>query len=335
MSTCAPKPPCISPQATIAFFKGAKGDKGDPGAASTVPGPPGDQGGQGPVGVYTGTYDDTVTYYDTNVRKDIVDYAGQFWIVANSEKSGTSDWGVPNVDDWQPFGATLVNVATAIRLLVPANIAVELNIVPPGYLQSSNFVQYTTGWLATGLGRVEINDGVFIGVISTDTPRFNADSPNRTMPVVGYAEFDIPAILDAAIPINPIINNVTDNALIFFGWIQGANNFIDNRFGNMTQRFQIILEGTGSNTSAGSDLFYIQVYYRLRDNGGAWDPWVPIGQDWYMQKLAALDQSFNPVKSLSIALTGTQDIQFSAGFSKGAAGAAAVGGAKISVQAFN
>ncbi len=325
----------MPPQATMAFFPGIKGDKGDPGPASTVPGPPGDQGGQGPVGVYTGTYDPNTVYYDTNVRKDIVDYAGQFWIVANSEKTGLDTWDAPNVDDWQPFGTTLVNVATAIRLLVPADIAVALNIIPPGYLASDNFVAYTSGWLATGAGRVEINDGVFIGVISTNTPVFNPASPNRTMPKVGYAEFDIPAIADGAITVNPTINNVTDNALIFFGWTQGANNFIENRFGNSTQRFQIILEGIGDNTSAGSDLFYIQVYYRLRDNGGAWDPWTQIGQDWYMQKLAALDQSFNPVKTLSIALTGTQDIQFSAGFSKGAAGVASVGGAKISVQAFN
>ncbi len=55
-----------------------------------------------------------------------------------------------------------------------------------------------------------------------------------------------------------------------------------------------------------------------------------------MQAAAGIpEQSFQNTQTLSIGLVGTNDIQFSVGFSKGAAGIASVLGAQISVLALN
>lgn len=319
----------------MAFFPGTKGDKGDQGDPSTVPGPQGDPGAAGGVGVYVGTYVAGTVYYSNANRRDIVDYAGRFWITNDTDKDGLNTWDAPNVDDWADFGTTLIMVATALRLLQATNIAVGLNFQGAAYLKSDNFVQFVSGWLLSAAGRLEAYDALIAGQFSTNSPKFNLDSVNRTMPAVACVEFEIPAIADGDIPVNPTINNVTDDALIFFGWTQGANTFLENRFGNALQNFLINLEGTGENNAAGTDLFYLQIYYRLRDNGGAWDPWTVVGQDAYMQVLYGIGQSFQLTKTLKIALTGTQDIQFSAGFSKGVGGVALVNGAKISAQAYN
>lgn len=313
-------------------LKGDKGDKGDAGPASTVPGP---AGAAGAVAVYPKVYSPLATYYDTAFRKDIVAYNGRYWITNNPAKSGQVGWAAPTVDDWSDFGATLVTFATALDLQQATNIAVGLNIQSPGYAKSDNFVQFLSGWLLAGTGRAEFYDALLSGWISTNTPKFNLEDVNRAMPGVASAEFNIPAIVDGDIPVNPTINNVTDDALIFFGWNQGVNTFLENRFGNETQKFDVFLSGIGQNDSAGVDLFYIQVYYRTRVNGGAWDPWIVIPQDEYMNKLAGEDQSFQLVRPLTVALTGDTDIQFSAGFSKGAAGVASISGAIISVRAYN
>ena len=337
MSNCGPSP-CIDPtRSVMAFFPGTKGDTGatgPAGPASTIPGPPGRAGA---VGVYTGTFDPDGTYYDNPYRKDIVAYNGGFWVTDNTAKNGEANWSAPTTADWAFFGTSLVNVATAIELLVPANILVGLNIAPPGFLKSDNFVALTDGWLLSGAGQFEAYDGIFSGFVSTNTPKFNLESPDRTMPGVAQVSFDIPALADGDIPSNPTVNNVTDDSLIFFGWKQGANTHLENRFGNTTQKFDVSLSGIGQNDSVGTDLFYLQIYYRTRDDGGAWGAWTVIGQDAYMNKLASQDQSFSFNRPLSIALTGDNDIQFSAGFSKGAAGPAIVSlsGAQITVTAYN
>lgn len=319
----------------MTFFKGTQGDPGPigpAGPASTVVGP---IGASGAVGVYVGTFALGGTYYSNANRRDIVDYAGGFWITDDTEKDGLNTWDAPNVDDWIYFGDSLVMVATALRLLQATNIAVGLNFQGAAYLKSDNFVEFVSGWLLSAAGRFEAYDALIAGQISTNSPRFNLESVTRTMPAVACVEFDIAAIADGDIPVNPTINNVTDDALIFFGWLADPNTFLENRFGNALQNFLINLEGIGENNAAGTDLFYIQIYYRLRDNGGAWDPWVVVGQDAYMQVLYGIGQSFQLTKTLKIALTGTQDIQFSAGFSKGVGGVALVNGAKISAQAYN
>lgn len=328
--------PCIDPnRSSLLFFpglKGDKGDQGDPGPASIVPGP---DGPAGAVGVYVGQYVSNGVYYDSAVRRDIVAFGGRFWIANNTAKNGLNSWSTPTVNDWADFGETLVLVATALDLLQATNIGVGLNINASGYIKSDNFVDGVSGWLLTAAGGLTAYDSIIAGKVSTNTPKFNLARPNATMPSVAYAQFEIPAILNAAIPENPLINNVTDNALIFFGWLEGANSFLENRFGNTTQKFTVCLEGTGSNTSGGAEQFFIQIYYRTRLNGGAWSAWTVMGRDWYMNKLAAVDQPFQLVRDLSIALIGDNDIQFSAGFSKGTGGTAAVAGAKISVKAYN
>lgn len=332
--SCAP---CIVPsQASIAFFPGTQGPQGPAGAPSTVPGPAGAQGIAGPVVAVTGPFVAGTVYYDTDYRKDAVQYNGRWWITNNRAKSGLNSWDAPTVDDWADFGATLISYATALNLQQATNIAVGLNIQNPGYIKSNNFVDAVSGWLLNYTGALVGYDSIINGLISTGTPKFNMASTTRTMPGAAMVQFDIPAIADGDIPINPLINNVTDDALIFFGWLQGSNTFLENRFGNTSQKFSLNLNGTGENVSAGSDLFYIQLYYRTRNNGGAWGAWNVIGQDTYMQKLAGLDQSFDLTRAITISpLTGDDDVQFSAGFSKGAGGTVAVNGAQITVTAFN
>lgn len=330
----------------MAFFpgtKGDKGDKGDPGPASTVPGP---DGPAGAIGVYVGTFATGGTYYDNANRRDIVDYNGGFWITSNPAKNGLNTWSAPNVDDWAFFGSSLVNVATALRLLVPADIAVALNLQLPGFFKSDNFKADSgvfKGWALNGGsggaggsgGNFQSYDSILAGVFSTNSERFNLESLTRTMPAVGSAGFDIGAIVDGDIPVNPDVNYVTDDALIFFGWNQGANTYLENRFGNTSQKFDVSLNGNGENSSGGSDLFYIQLYYRTRSNGGAWGAWTVIGQDWYMNPAASAPQSFDLSRPLTLTLDGDNDVQFAAGFSKGASGTAAVSGAQISVRAYN
>lgn len=330
--------PCIAPaQATLAFFPGTQGPQGPAGAPSTVPGPVGPAGTAGGVGVYVGAFVEGTAYYDTEFRRDIVFYNGRYWITNNTAKSGLTTWDLPTVDDWADFGTSLVMVATALILQQATNIAVGLNIQTPGYIKSNNFdVDAATGWLLNAAGGVIFYDATLNGLVSTNTPKFNLESTTRTMPAQAQVQFDIPAIADGDIPENPAINNVTDDALIFYGWLQGDNNFIENRFGNTDQKFAINLNGTGENTSGGSELFYIQIYYRQRNNGGAWGAWTVIGQDTYMQKIAGVGQSFDLTRYVTLAgLTGDDDVQFSAGFSKGTGGTVAVNGAQITVTASN
>jgi hypothetical protein len=301
----------ISPaQASLVFFpgtRGEKGDKGDPGDPSEVPGPP---GATGPFGVYTGPFVAGTVYYDNEFRKDLVSWNGRIWATNNSAKNGLTTWDFPTIADWGDAGTTLKSVATALELIFDADISVALTFLPTSFLQSENFVQYVSGWLLTGNGRLEAYDALIAGFISTNTPKFNVADDVRTMPGVAQVSFDIGPLADGDIPVNPTIEHVTDDTLIFFGWTQGDPVFIENRFGNEAQKFDISIAGIGQNDSAGTDLFYIQVYYRTRENGGAWGLWTVIGQDAYMNKLAGQDQSFSFNRPLNIALTGVQDIQF-------------------------
>ena len=101
------------------------------------------------------------------------------------------------------------------------------------------------------------------------------------------------------------------------------------------QKFTVNLNGLGGNTSGGSEIFYIQLYVRSRLNGGAWGAWEVIGQDFYMNKVAGATQPFDLTRNVTLALTGYNDVQFSAGFSKGTGGTVAVNGAQITVTALN
>lgn len=145
-------PACQPPVATTLFFPGTRGPEGPKGDPSSVPGPTGETGPAGAVGVYTGTYNSAGSYYDTAFRKDIVAYAGLFWITNNPAISGSASWGQPNVRDWAPFGSTLTITATALALLTAQNINVGLNIQSPGYIKSNNFVDGVSGWLVTAAG---------------------------------------------------------------------------------------------------------------------------------------------------------------------------------------
>lgn len=330
--------PCIAPsQTTLSFFPGTQGPQGPAGAPSTVPGPVGPAGAAGGVGVYTGPFVAGTVYYDTDYRRDIVAYNGRYWVTNNTAKSGLDTWDAPTIDDWTDFGATLVSVATALILQQATNIAVGLNIQTPGFIKSNNFVvDDGTGWVLSAAGALVAYDAIINGLVSTNTPKFNLQSETRTMPAQAQGQYNVSvAIPDIDIPVNPDVNYVTDDALIMFGWLSDPNGFLENRFGNVNQKFEINLNGTGENVAGGA-LFYIQIYYRTRNLGGAWGAWNVIGQDAYMQEIAGAGQSFDLTRYITIpGLTGDNDVQFSAGFSKGTGGTVAVNGAQITVTASN
>lgn len=71
------------------------------------------QDGEGAGVVYRGEYDSGETYYDSANRRDVVRYAGSYYIANNQSKSGTSTWSTPPTD-WESFGAEFSSVATDI-----------------------------------------------------------------------------------------------------------------------------------------------------------------------------------------------------------------------------
>lgn len=326
-------PSCTPPTAGLLFFPGVAGPSGPKGDAGPI-GPQGVAGPSGPTVSYAGSYTPNGPYFSNDMRKDIVDYSGGFWIADNPAKNGLTTWDAPTTGaDWLYYGNSLKAVATVLRLLEAANIDVGLNIRSPGYLKSDNFVQFESGVLISGFGRLEAYDALIAGAVSTNSPRFNLQSVNRTMPSTGIAISDITSV--GAIPENPTINHYTNDSLIVFGWLRGPNILVSNRFGNASQRFGVTVSGIGQNNSSGSQFLYVQIYYRTRVDGGSWSAWTKEGPDAYVQKLASLDQSFQLFTNFGVTLAGNQDIQFSAGFSVGSGGSASVSSGEISVQAFN
>ncbi len=108
----------------------------------------GNDGGQGPGVVYRGTYVAGTAYFHTDIRRDIVVYAGQYYLANNTAKSGLTTWGTPPTD-WTAFGATFDAVATNILLTADATITRGLVMGTldgfSGFIRSANATSLTAG----------------------------------------------------------------------------------------------------------------------------------------------------------------------------------------------
>jgi hypothetical protein len=363
--SCAGTTQCLPPKATLLFFQGitgpsgplgptgATGPQGDPGGPTGATGPHGAtgvgisgptgasgvQGATGQLSVFRGAYSVTTRYYYNATRRDIVRHNNTFWLASNPAKDAQVNWGTPgSSSDWVSFGTTFSMIATGLLLTENAVITVSLTLGQTGtnigFIQSANYVAGSTGFLIRADGFAEFNDVLIRGKISTTSEKFNPDDSTNTMPPVGYAAFNIPQILDIDIPTNPTLDFQTDNSLIFYGWQSGFAGYQTNRFGNTTQPFLINLQGNANNSSGSNQLFYIELYYRTRNNGGPWGSWVDIGLPAYVTS-AVVGQSFQKTNFELLSLTGTQDVQFAAAFSKGVGGSVIMEGAQISILAPN
>lgn len=364
--SCAGATQCLPPKATLLFFQGitgpsgplgptgATGPQGDPGGPTGATGPmgatgpagtigltgaTGTQGLSGPLCVFRGAYNLTTRYYYNASRRDVVTHNGSFWVANNPAKDAQVNWGTPgSSSDWVSFGSQFSMIATGLLLTENAIITVSLTLgqtgANVGFIQSANYVANTSGFLIRADGYAEFNDVLIRGKISTTSEKFNENNLTKTMPPIGYAVYDIPQILDVDIPENPTVDYKTDNSLIFYGWNSGSAGFVTNRFGNSNQVFTINLQGNANNSSGSSQLFYIALAYRTRNNAGAWGSWTDIGLNAYVTA-ASVGQSFQKTNFQIVGLLGTEDIQFAAGFSKGVGGTVIMEGAQISVQAPN
>jgi hypothetical protein len=286
--------------------------------------------------VFRGLYNLTDRYYYNANRRDIVAYTGGYWMTNNPSKDAQANWGTPGVGpDWLFFGSAFSMIATGLLLTENAIITVSLTLgtygTNVGYIQSANYVAGVSGFLIRADGYAEFNDVVIRGDVSTTSGKFNPADPTRTMPPIGYVYHVLGAVPDADIPVNPTKLYSTDDNLIFYGWNSGPASFITNRFGLSNQPFSVNLQGNASGITGA--LLYANFAYRVRDGGGGWSSWNEIGFNALLP--AAAEASFQKTNFAVVGLTGTMDIQFAAVWSKGAGGAANIGGAEISVQALN
>lgn len=365
--SCGPvQPQCLPPQPTLLFFNGQSGPtgptgpegptgpQGNPGGAtgatgSTGPagvgvsgatgsiGPSGSDGVSGPGIVFRGVYNGASRYYDNSTRRDVVSYAGAFYLANNPAKDGLTTWGLPTSPDWASFGAQFSSVATALLLAENATILVSLTLGTVGgmgVIQSANYVPLVSGFLLRADGFFECNDALFRGAISTTSTKFNEADQTRTMPAPGIGFANLPSLTDPDIPVAPSKVTQTDNQLIFFGWLSGSPAFVSQRFGNPLETFQLSLQGRGSNTSAGVENLNVTLQYRIRTAAGPWGAWTDI------QTFPA----FPPMPTVPIQivgffantpLAGNQDIQFGVAYSKDSGGVVSVDAAQLFVQAFN
>jgi hypothetical protein len=269
----------------------------------------------------------------------VVIHNNTYWVATNPAKDAQVNWGTPgSSSDWANFGAVFSMIATGLLLTQNAVITVSLTLGQTGsnigFIQSANYIAGVSGFLIRADGFAEFNDVLVRGNISTTSEKFNPDDVVNTMPPIGYAAYVIPQIDNATIPENPTILYETDNSLIFYGWQSGATGFVTNRFGNSTQPFIVNLQGNANNSSGSAQLFYIELYYRTRDNGGPWGSWQTIGLPAYVTS-DIVGQSFQKTNFELLSLTGTEDVQFAAAFSKGVGGSVIMEGAQLSVQAPN
>lgn len=356
----------MPPKATLLFFQGmsgpsgplgptgATGPQGSPGGATGATGlrgitgatgvaglvgSTGVQGQSGPLCTFRGAYNITTRYYYNAGRRDVVSYSGAFWVANNPAKDAQVNWGTPGVSsDWVSFGSQFSMIATGLLLTENAIITTNLTLgttgLNVGVIQSANYVAGVSGFLIRADGYAEFNDVLVRGKISTTSEKFNPANTANTMPPIGFGVHVIPQILDATIPENPTLLYETDNSLIFYGWNSGSAGFVTNRFGNSSQTFVINLQGNANNSSGSAQLFYIELAYRIRNNGGPWGTWQSIGLPAYVTS-AITGQSFQKTNFELLSLTGTQDVQFGAAFSKGVGGSVIMEGAQLSVQAPN
>ncbi len=367
--SCSGQTQCLPPQATLLFFQGTSGPvgptgpigstgpQGTPGGAtgatgpSGPPGPSGSVGAMGPTGLigpngalctFRGEYNVATRYYYNPQRRDIIIYNSSYWAANNGSKDAQINWGTPGVPaiggDWENFGSAFSMVATGLLLAQNAVITVNLTLGTVGSnvgrIQSANYIPGSQGFLISADGSAEFNTVTIRGDISTTSRKFNPQDTTRLMPPVGYASQLFTVVSNSSIPENPAQYYATDNSLIFYGWSNGSVGLVTNRFGLSQQPFSISVQGTVNNSSTSQQFFYTDLVYRIRTLG-VWGGWNLMPATFATRSIPGVEVSFQNSGFAVISLSGTQDIQFGAAWSKGVGGITAMQGASISVQAFN
>ena len=90
-------------------LKGATGAQGAQGIQG-IQGNPGSNGGPGPAVAFQGDFDPGKVYYNNALRRDVVKYAGVYWIY-NGTNGQAGAWSAGN---WESFGSTFESVATSL-----------------------------------------------------------------------------------------------------------------------------------------------------------------------------------------------------------------------------
>jgi len=168
--------------------QGATGPTGSIGATGAV----GAQGVQGPMIVFRGAYDGTKRYYCNSLRRDVVSYAGGYYVANNTGKDGATTWGLPTGTDWTNFGVQFEAIATNLLLAVNATILHALTLgssgADKGIIQSANYVPNASGFYLDDTGFAEFNDILIRGRVSTAAGLFHPSyyASNKTFPSVTY-----------------------------------------------------------------------------------------------------------------------------------------------------
>jgi hypothetical protein len=331
------------PQGSAGGATGATGVTGPQGPAgsSGQPGPTGLIGPNGALCTFRGEYNVATRYYYNPQRRDIIIYNDSYWAANNGAKDAQINWGIPGVPavggDWENFGSAFSMVATGLLLAQNAVITVNLTLGTVGSnvgrIQSANYISGSQGFLISADGSAEFNTVTIRGDISTTSTKFNPQDTTRLMPPVGYASNVFIEVPNGSIPENPLKYYATSESLIFYGWENGTAGLITNRFGIPQQPFSVSVQGTVANNST-SQFFYTDLVYRIRTLN-VWGAWNLVPNTFSTRSIPGVEVSFQNSGFAVITLSGTQDIQFGAAWSKGVGGNTTMQGAAISVQAFN
>jgi len=140
------------------FVKGKTGASGSNG-----------QDGTGAGVVYRGNYDSGEIYYHSAARRDVVLYAGTYYLANNEAKNGTSTWGTPPTD-WETFGAEFESVSTDILFSqdVYANRTINIGTGQGGNpviaLNADSGSGYANPYISIGQNPTGFGeDGIFLG----------------------------------------------------------------------------------------------------------------------------------------------------------------------------
>ncbi len=289
-------------------------------------------GAVGPSAAYYGTYNGSTFYYCNASLVSLVFYGGNYYIANNPAKNNLNTWGAPGGTDWTLIGATFQAIATGLLLSqnVVATVAITVGVagMATGIVQSANYVAGVSGFYMDGTGFAQFNNVEITGSISTTSTKFNLANTANTMPAVGTGRWDVVGpIADASIPVTPSLLWVTDGTVLMYGWNSPscAPGFNAMRFGSSTVNLIAIFQSYCANASSSNQALHVQLGYRTRSNGGAWNAWTIVGIDTRIFPTATANaQSILSVVPMTISgLGSTDDIELGVALSKdGGAGTA-------------
>lgn len=190
--------------------EGATGPTGLTGPTGPT-GPTGVTGADGPGVVYRGEYSTSIQYFHTSTRKDVVLYAGSYYIVNNLSLSGQigTNWGTPGSSaNWIVFGAQFSSVATDILLAQNAIVNKGLTLGNTGDPESTAFIRSANKTsLTNGTGFYIENTGKFSFGNTTNYVNWNGSN----LDVVGDIGGSIGSLTVGTIVINSTGITTTTN----------------------------------------------------------------------------------------------------------------------------